>query len=518
MTTPRIKPRTTLLILVTVLILLAFNLPNYLGYIFTPDGVVFSGQAFAIDPWDINVYVSAINWAQRFGFEYQNAYTSIPHKSIILYPLYTIVGSLFPDTNSFLLYHILIIVAGTLLIYTLYWSLSKFAVKQGGKHLTVLLSLFGGGIGFLFYNKLKIADVYLSPFTFSSSLEKPHEMLAISLYTLALTTFYIGVKWGRSKHFVISAVFAFGFTVFYPYHLLSYLIIIFIFSFYEAIKINDKLPLVYLFKIAPIVVLFGAAYSFYVASSSSFEGVFFPNNLPPTNLVLLILGYGIFAILYVFHLLRIRRVGLEKLSNQLVFLNIWFLASLFLTYLPISFSRYFLRGLFFPLVIISLHEFNLLIKNSKISKKILIALIVTTASATSIFFILLRSIAIFNPNNEWFYIPSKKYEAIEYIKNNAPAGSGVIANYPLSNHIPAHTSTRVYFGHEFQTPDAKQKESLQNSLLSENLGKEEAKKFLSDNKVDFIILDNQIDDELDYQFLDIVFNNESVSIYSFQIE
>ena len=94
-----------LIILASIIFIFINHFPNYYAWKNTPEGFTFSGQASWFDPWDINVYVSAINWGQSHGFLMQNVYTSQPNKPIFYYPLYTLLGIVFPNTDVFILFH-----------------------------------------------------------------------------------------------------------------------------------------------------------------------------------------------------------------------------------------------------------------------------------------------------------------------------------------------------------------------------------------------------------------------------
>ncbi len=57
--------QTSLILLIIISFAVFVNLfPNYYAYVNTPSGYIFSGQASWFDPWDINIYVTAIKWGQ----------------------------------------------------------------------------------------------------------------------------------------------------------------------------------------------------------------------------------------------------------------------------------------------------------------------------------------------------------------------------------------------------------------------------------------------------------------------
>src|SRR3990172_10746449 len=106
--------------LTIILVVFLFNFPNFYGYLFPPENKVYLGQVSFFDPWDVNVYVSVIRWSQTYGPEFQNAYTTTPHKVTFLYPFYTLVGILFSNIEPFLLFNILTTLAGAVLLLVIF--------------------------------------------------------------------------------------------------------------------------------------------------------------------------------------------------------------------------------------------------------------------------------------------------------------------------------------------------------------------------------------------------------------
>ena len=152
--------------------------------------------------------------------------------------------------------------------------------------------------------------------------------------------------------------------------------------------------------------------------------------------------------------------------------------------------------------------------------KLALLLLIIIGSATSFYLWTMRLSAVFDPSNRWFYLSKDEEAVVRYLSSNSKPGSGVMASYPLSNHIPAHTTNRVYFGHHFQTPKSEVRNGEQAAILSAAAGSTEVEKFLAENNVSAIVLEkNEASNEelhslVNYEFLELVFENDSLVIYS----
>jgi len=504
--------------LVSFLILFTYQFPNYFAFIKTPVNKFYTGTAYLFDPWDVNVYIASINWSQEFGFYFQNAYTTIPHQPVLFYPLYIFTGSLLKTVSPLLLYYILTISSSFLLILTIYQISKLFLSKHLYVLASVILTTLGGGLGWYFiFRGFDSPDVTLTPFTLASAFQKPHELLALSFYFLSLSLFYLGVN-KKSTLLALASAFAFIAVIFfYPYYILSYLLIIFSYSLIvwrkEGKKEAIRLGIIITLLTLPITIL----YSKYLLSSDSFGSVTSPLLSGPT-LTGILGGYGVLDIFVLLQLLN------RKKTEKSLFLLIWLFTSILLTFLPFGFSRYFLRGLFFPCVLLSLMYLENPPKLFKKYEKLIYLTILFLVPLNSILIFKTRMEVVKDASIRFVYINSEEKEAMDFLKNNTSPGSGVLADYILGNFIPVFTYNRVYYGHNTQTPNAPEKIVNLTKFYSNEFSDQDAKKFLKDEGISFIVWgpdEKQITKEsgtsvLKYSFLESVFSNHLVKIFSYK--
>lgn len=506
---------------VTLFILFLYNLPTFYPYFKTPKDMVYLGQVSWFDPWDINVYVSAIRWSQHFGLYFQNAYTTEVHKPIIFYPLYTLFGIVFPNINPYLLFNISTLLIGGFLLVMIYQTTKLFLKNKKLIYYIFLTIPLAGGFGWIFFPKIYTPDIAMTPFTFANTFQRAHEALAISFYFLSLVLFYTSINNKSLKLTLLSGISGILFTPLYPFYLLSFYIICGIYNFFTFIKTKNPKVFRYFLLLVLITFPFGSAYSLYLKSSVTFNNVLAPSIDTPT-LFLLCIGYGIltpFLILQIFS---------KKWDSFKIFLNIWFFSGILLAYTPLSFARYYLRGLFLPAVLLVTNFLTDYFNNKssvKIHLKYMFIAVTPLLFTTNILIIVARlatAIGIKNASSSWTYMKTSDYQIFNTLDRVTVPPKGILAPKFISNLIPAHTLNRVYYGHDSQTPASSEK-SKNAAFFFDNLYSDtDAKTFITNSQIDYILVTNievpsgmSADTPLPaYSFLKVFSQNPDWIIYS----
>lgn len=509
-------------ILVTIFIVsfiaIFMNLfPNFYAWKNTPYSYQFSGQASWFDPWDINVYVSAIKWGQHQGFLLENIYDSASNQAIFYYPVYTTLGLVFRNINPFLLFHCFSALTTILLISTLTLLIKRIFPNQKTIFFTVLSISLAGGLGWLVYPIVQSIDTHMTSITLLSAFQRPHEAIALSAYFTALFGFYFAIKSQQKLWKIITFISFFITLIFYPYYALSLLLICGIYCLLNK-QLNRKNLLFLLITILIGVITTGTMFC-NLSLNSSFSGVANQTLTKPT-LISFILGYGLLLIPYVWQLIKTK----PNLSAKFYFVT-WITISFLLSFFPFGFSRFFLRGVYAPLVmlaIISIQELTKKYLKPQYPKILFICLIYLTIflSITNgrIFFTRITEVKNKNP---WYYISQNNYQVLQKIENDTPVLSGILSEYYLGNLIPAHTKQRVYFGHLLQTPNAEERKSKLTQFYQQDLSEDEALKFLTQAAIQYVIYGanekqlNNSNNELSYSFLSPIYSNSEVILYEF---
>ena len=406
--------------LLALTIVLVFNLPSLIAAITTPPGLKFSGQNPWFDPWDINVYVSVISWAQQNPFEFRNLYTTNHEPLPIVYPLYTTIGTFFPSQDAFILYNSLKILAGIFLVGITFLITKNLIKNNNNAIIATVLTFFVGGFGWLILFNIYLPDIEIPSLKFISYFEKPHASLAIGFYFISLYFFYHGIADKKISSIIYSSLSLLPVILFYPYFPILYVVITTLYSIYLIISNQISLKkLIQMFLIIGIITIpFLIAYSSHIVSAKDLSNVFSPGFSTP-NPIGLFFAFGILAPFLIIQLFT------KSKDNKLIFLNIWFFSSIVLSYFPLSFSRYYLRGLFYPAILITFMSLPYLSDRFRVTCSKLKTLIIVTVPITSIVILTTTISFAINQDQDWVYLSKEKVELFEYLNNNSQPGEGV---------------------------------------------------------------------------------------------
>jgi len=509
------------LLSIVFLIIFVNLFPHLFALWNTPKDMVFSGQASWFDPWDVNVYVSAIRSGGSHGLLLPNLYTTIPNDPIIIYPLYTIVGTILGRSiDAWILYYSLTAICSFMVVIGLY-LMAKIFIQDNFKSLiAVLLTVIGGGFGWMVFPVIQSADLYVTGFTFVSQFQRPHEAVGMMLYIAALLTSYSAVNSQSKPKYFLTLIFIIGTVILYPYYAISILLIFGIWTVIRYIRDkrdNPKLSIRIIWPyltIVIIVTIVTVSYYLHVRNNPTFSSVV-SQILPQPSIVNILLGYGVIAVVYLVQLWKGRR------NDNFYFLNIWVIVSLILSLIPLGFTRFYMRGLYLPIIILTIVNIDYIARFFLVSRRFVVILLIVLVPISSLFIFYKRIDEVKNIN-PWYYIDNDEKSAINYFAKVQSANNGVLASYKLGNMIPAYVSIPVYFGHLFQTPDADIKLENIYRFYTNGFSLNEAQTWLNEARICYVIFgpdersiraDNGLTSDLTYPFLKSVFRSGNTSIF-----
>ncbi|MBP7859805.1 hypothetical protein KA001_02505, partial [Patescibacteria group bacterium] len=208
-----------------------------------------------------------------------------------------------------------------------------------------------------------------------------------------------------------------------------------------------------------------------------------------------------------------------KKTDENFFLVTWVLISLILSFFPFGFARFYLRGLFLPIILFVILNSKQYVKILDLPK-ILIFILLAVVIPISSFFVFYKRIDEVTKNNHWYYLTTDEIDATNYLKTKK---GGIFSYYTLGNYVPAVTNSAVYFGHFIQTPNSQLKIMNIAKFYSNTYSEEEARKLLKNENISYVFYGSEEKEitknyskqnVLNYSFLDTVFKNDQVTIYS----
>lgn len=483
--------------LIFCFIFLIINFPDFYANKKTPKGYFFSGQASYFDPWDINNYLGIINYSQKNKtILVDNLYTTEKTQPTFIYFVYSLAGRFFPF-EPLLIYYLLRFFSSVFLLISITYGAHIFLKDNLLRILAVIGVALGGGLGWVFGERFLGADVFIGSFTFFEAWTKPHEGLALTFYILSLTFFF-------QKRFVLFIISLILLLFFYPYYYLAFsLFVIFVLLIrkilFKELILKKEILTLSLSLIISGVVAFGYSLVLLESSYSQLRNAFLS---PPFFSILI--GYGFYLLMV---LLGFFNSKLRKNKN-FIYLSASFFLSLLIVYLPFSFSRLFIRGLFFPLVILALLVIDSLCFNRV--KKYYLSFLLIFISLFSTVFITNWRIKEIKNNNPWYYQKNEVRQGFDEIKNLKK--DGVLTNYIIGNYLPRYTGRKVFFGHPNQTPNLQKKELEAAKFFLGEFKEDEAKEFLKKNNINIVFILKE-ERKFNYSLLKKVFENKEVEIF-----
>jgi hypothetical protein len=478
--------------------------PNWYAGKITPNGYVYSGQDSWFDPWDVNVYTSAILWGLHGHLLLHNYYTTQAYAERLLYPVYPAIGYIFRLVNPFILFHVWAGICTfflTAMIFIFSWKILKsFPLAV----LSLFLIAFGGGIGWLFSDINQSADVSITGFMFTSAFQRPHEAIGLIVYFGTFMAYYFSFLKSFKTNTVLVFVCLFLEIFIYPYYLANFGLIA-----VTYLWINRPLPH-FRKRLITLLILIGicgivAGWYYRYLSGSAFATV---SNLDLTHPSILAVsfGYGILMALVIISL-----KWLKTLDPTRWYFLLWFGISFMLSFLPLGFTRFYLRGLFFPLVLYVLISLQQLKTNNRLLLRMIVILLCIFVPLSQVRIFIARLTDI---ENNWIYIPRDLYLVYSQIEKSPV--DGVLAESGFSNQIPPLTGKNVYVGHMISTPNAQAKIDLATKFFSGKMSETEAQSFLKTNNIHLILYGP---DELNtgitpYVFLTPLYKNGTVTLFT----
>lgn len=466
------------LLLVSLIVTFIFRFPDVYAYLTTPSGMVFLGQNSWFDPQDINTYVSVIHYTQSGHVLLPNLWTALPNQSISIFPIEQLLGFFFRSVNPYLLFWITSIFCGVLLIIGMYYLVHKTIPSIFLAAITTLGISLGGGFGFFLYPKIASLDM-VGGITFYETFFKPHEAISIFCYLYGMVMFYEVFIKAPSREFKNTLFISFALItsfLLYPYLIALYFLTTIPFLFFVKKKPTYKeMLLIFAGPLLPVIFV-----SYQLSLNSGFYAPFLQHLSVDPGATLF--GYGLLIPIFLCQLFFMKKIQFEK------YLSWWIICAFVLAFLPFGPGRIFLRGILFPLVLLSVLQIQILIK--KISfmplRTCYWTIFFVLLCATNFYIFYLRfAVLQTNQATDIIYMPQDEFNIFDYLNTHTLSGSGILAGSIMSNLIPAYTDDRSCIGSLWSFNTTYNTElNIVNAFYA---GQPASKDYLKENNVSYVL-------------------------------
>ncbi|KPL70775.1 hypothetical protein AC812_16660 [Bellilinea caldifistulae] len=428
---------------------------------------------------------------------FKTPYTAFPQKGFLAFFPYLLLGKLVGSDGDYhtriFLFHLFRIVGIGFCLYAVYRFASIFIRETPGRFLALILSTFGGGLGFLYFLGLNKIWSYLplefySPETFGflSFLSIPHLVWARGFLFIGLAKFLesnsnnslkesviIGVLWNLLA-FMQPLTVPIGWLILSAYNLVE-LVLASRRGFNDLKKYlhDHMLKLIVIVLVSSPLVI----YTFVAFRLDPFLKAWQSQNVilsPPV--IEYFLAYGLiipFAI-----------VGILNNNTRPKFrlLITWTCLLPFLIYAPYLLQRRLAEGSF---VVLSILAINGLIHIRNRLGKLWVSWYLINFVTT--FTLLAGSLDVISAKAFPLYLHKEEVQLFESVRKLIPEQSVVLADWEISTLLPAHAPVRVIIGHGPESIRAKLiREQVDLLFLKGN--SLEFFKFLKEEQVDYWIL------------------------------
>ncbi len=475
-----------LILLIGIIFFVQFieHFPDYYGYLKKPADLWYTGQVAWFDPWDVNVYVSAIGVGRQGSIWFKNVYDSVSQTNPLpIYFVYTLLGWFFASFNlsNFLIFHLGGLFFGLCFMVLVWWFIGLFLEKRSEKLLVFAFLFLSGGLGWLFFPDLVTPDLGNPGFLMLSPLHRPHEAVSFAFLLLALGFLFQGVVWPKKLNLLLGGLFALATICFHPYNLIILVVAFFGLAFSQSVFGQTHR----FWQAIGVSLLAGGLFYLLLGrqllGNHSFAGLSGQVQFS-ANPFHFILGWG-----FLFPFILLGFFGKAD-SIKVAFCKNWFLFHWLAVYLPIHFQKLFIRGLYLPAVFLAFFGLKKVAQRLKMNFYFLAILLLIFSSISFFYMFFLRIAEVDKAVNRWLYLTKEEGELINYLAKHGQAGEGVLAAYRLANIIPAYTNKKVYAGHPFQTPDFEKRIKQVERFLAGEMEEKEAGEFLTSAGIKWIVV------------------------------
>ncbi len=465
--------------------------PVLLMWYVTPEGQVFTGTS-VYSPIDLPVYFADIKQVAQGHWLVHDLFTTEGPQRGMFHILWVVLGSvarLF-DLEPWMVFHSARVALAPFLVWSLWWGIKQWLPRHVWRF-GLVMAVFGSGTGVLLNRWLEKGDIseigldFWVPegFVFMSSLQSPHYMLALSLFSLVLAAWFKATKQtgtqAKVKWTLVSGVLASVLFSFHPFHIFTIGLIL-IAHAVSLLMLNHKhhSSIWWMLPLWGACALPGAGYQLWLQwGDEVLQARSLQSKTPTPSFATVYLS---FAALWVFGLVGARRLWKTHREAGL-FLLVWGVVQTLALFAPIQINRRFVMGLQIDLALLATVGWYVIFYGVKqhttgFLKRTNWLLVIwrhAVGPAVAIFIFGFSSIVAFMtylraPADipDLLYMPEAQKKAYEWIEQNSAEDDVVVALGWPAILLPGETGRSTYTAHWHETLRWEEKYAEVQQLLS----------------------------------------------------
>lgn len=495
-----------------VVVFLAILLPFALAVLFSGDEHVFIG--FLVNPKDSVTYLAKMYQGWEGTWRFHLPYTAEPGNGAFLFLFYLFLGHLarWLGLPLIIMFHLARLMGAGLLLFMLF-RFYKLVFSDNPElfRTAFWLTVVGSGMGWLILalgplpTDFWVAEAY----PFLSMFTNPHFPVGLALMIYSFILLLDDSASFRTGKLLLIGLLMAGIMPFGLVITLLVSIVHTVWMWLETRRMN-WLPVVCLGMLGGPYLL----YQYWVSQVDPVLAIWNQQNLTPSPPVwdfllaftppLILAPFGIYASIK------------QQTSPPQKIIIAWLVSGLLLVYFPFSLQRRFMIGYYIPAAALAVFGVSYLRQKYGPRVRALVPLTFGLAVPTNVLLILIGLVGALGHASQ-LYLTRDEASTLEFIKNNTPAKSLVLASPDMGGLIPGFTGRRVIYGHPFETAYAAEEEQRVIDFYRQTTQVTASTPLIEGRKVDYVLYgprERIAGGALDLSALSLVFEAGDVQLYA----
>ncbi|KAA3647269.1 MAG: hypothetical protein DWQ07_07135 [Chloroflexi bacterium] len=467
-----------------LLFLALISLPYVYAYQAGGDDFVFGG--FLLNPIDGNSYLAKMRQGWNGSWTFTLPYTAEPGEGSYLFLFYLFLGHVARVTgmSTLLTFHAVRVLGAILLLWAVYEFCKSFFSEGRWRLLAFALSSFGSGLGWIavFFNAFT-PDLWVAEtFPFLSAYATPHFAIGLTLQiTLLNPAILQKLDWRKA---ILLGVLSLLLAIIMPFGAVVVGVMwlgVFVWQLVAREDVWNNF-----WRLVAVGVGSGplSVYYLWVARNHPVLAGWNAQNLtpsPPLGELLIALSPALLLAL-----VGAWCVWQKRDANQRLLL-VWFILGFILLYAPFSLQRRFISAFYVPVAVLAVMGIVWIVEHRGRWRRRLVVGVLVLSTVTNMI-VLLSAIDGIRSRSTGIYLFKEELEAYQWLEENAPSETIVLAMPLHSLRIPVYSDARVIYGHPFETVDAEEKKVLVMGFLEEEVTLEQINATLEQSQINYILV------------------------------
>jgi hypothetical protein len=496
----------------SVVAMVLTSLPYALGWALSSPEMEFSG--FVYNAVDCHSYVAKMFLGQQGAWLFRNVYTPEAHPRALIFLYHIVLGkvALLTGLSLVLTYHLARLLTTPLLFMTIYVFAAYFTPWISLRRLTLLLSTFAGGFGWLlmllgqqqWLGSLPLDLILPEGFTFLVIYALPHLALARTLMLIAFLCTLQAFAGKRVRWAVLGGLSGLGMALIVPFYVLVFSAVLG--SYLVALSIRRrKLPWAEV-GLALLTVLIPAPFAVYNTWLFSTQPVYrewaAQNAVRSPHPLHYAAGYALMGVLALGGLIW----ALRRCDERWLFPVAWVIVVPPLLYAPFNLQRRLIEGVQVPLALLAsvgLARYvlpalsrsrlvHLLTRRPRYTlsglRRLAATTVVLATVPTNVFLLTGNSLEVLAHRESPLFHERAEIEANDWLKAHSSPEDTVFCAFQTGNYVPARAGNRVFLGHTPETINAEEKKRIVARFFSVDPDAEWRMSVLSQYNVTYVLV------------------------------